>query len=282
MFGFVMADIKELKPEEEARYRQVYCGICRQMRLRHDRLARLGLSFDLAFLALLLSSLYEPEETRGNRACGLHPIKPRAWVDSQYIAYCADMNVALAYYKALDDYADDKKTRAKLLSGIFGKNMEQISARYPRQCKAMAEKLEQIRVMEQENCPNPDLPAGAFGQLLEELFVYQPDLWEQDLRQLGNALGRFIYLADGAVDYAHDLKKKQYNPFLAMGMAQDWEKWEQYLVLEMARCTAAYEWLPLVEDKKLMDNILYGGVWLQYRQKQKKAKEGGADDRRSL
>ena len=97
MFGFVMADRKELTPEEDRRYQELYCGICRQMRLRHGSLARVGLSFDLAFLGLLLHSLYEPEETFGKGACGFHPIKPRPWVDSEYIAYCADMNVALAY-----------------------------------------------------------------------------------------------------------------------------------------------------------------------------------------
>ena len=276
MFGFVMADIKELTPEEDIRYRQFYCGICRQMRLRHGSLARLGLSFDLAFLGLLLHSLYEPEEMTGKKACGMHPIKPRPWVDSEYIAYCADMNVALAYYKALDDQQD--KEGKKSLVRLFGKNMEEISKRYPRQCKAMAENLEKIRLMEQENCQNPDLPAGAFGRLLEEVFVYKEDLWEEDLRQLANCLGRFIYLADGAVDYAHDKKKGSYNPFLAMGMEPDWEKWTEFLVLEMAGCTDAYERLPLVEDKHLMDNILYGGVWLQYRQKQKRAK----NDRRSV
>ena len=275
MFGFVMADRKELTPEEDSRYQQIYCGICRQMRLRHGSLARLGLSFDLAFLALVLSSLYEPEETAGKKACGLHPIKPRPWVDSEVIAYCADMNVALAYYKALDDKED--KDGGGLVR-TFGKNMAQITARYPRQCKEMEEKLEEIRQLEKANCQNPDLPAGAFGQLLEEVFVYKEDLWEQDLRQMANCLGRFIYLADGAVDYARDKKKGSYNPFLAMGMEPDWKKWEEYLVLEMAGCTDAYERLPLVEDKHLMDNILYGGVWLQYRQKQKRAK----NDRRSV
>ena len=275
MFGFVMADRKELSPEEDSRYQQIYCGICRQMRLRHGSLARLGLSFDLAFLALVLSSLYEPEEATGKKACGIHPIKPRPWVDSEVIAYCADMNVALAYYKALDDKED--KDGGGLVR-TFGKNMADIAARYPRQCKAMEEKLEEIRQLEKANCQNPDLPAGAFGQLLEEVFVYKEDLWERDLRQLANCLGRFIYLADGAVDYARDKKKGSYNPFLAMGMEPDWEKWEEYLVLEMAGWTDAYERLPLVEDKHLMDNILYGGVWLQYRQKQKRAK----DDRRSV
>ena len=107
LFGFVTASMGELTKEQKQRYNAVYCGICRQIRLRSSSLARLGLSYDMVFLALLHMSLYEPEEACGKRACGLHPLRPRPWIDNEYIAYCADMNVALAHYSFLDDYADD-------------------------------------------------------------------------------------------------------------------------------------------------------------------------------
>ncbi len=269
MFGFVMASSEELNKEEKQRYAEVYCGICRQIRLRHASLSRLGLSFDLAFLALLFMSLYEPEETKGNRACGFHPLKPRAWTDNEYIAYCADMNVALAYYKAADDNADEKSLGAKMQQGVFGKKLSEIKARWPRQCAAVESCLQELDALEKENCSNPDLPATCFGKLMAELCVYQEDLWAQHLRHMGMALGRFIYLADAAVDYRRDQKKGNYNPFLAMGMEEDFMRWEQFLVMEMAECTNAFERLPLVQDKKILDNILYSGVWLQYRQKQK-------------
>jgi hypothetical protein len=87
---------------------------------------------------------------------------------------------------------------------------------------------------------------------------------------MGDALGRFVYLADAAVDYRRDLKNHQYNPFLAMGMAEDWDAWEEFLVLALHRCTNAFERLPLVQDKDILNNILYSGVWLQYRRRQKK------------
>ena len=273
MFGYVMASGEELTTEQKERYSQVYCGICRQMHRRHSSLCRLGLSFDLAFLALLLMSLYEPEETRGSRACGFHPIKPRPWVDCEYIAYCADMNVALAYYKAADDAADEHKPGAKLQQSIFGKKLQEIKTRWPRQCQAVEACLQELSLLEKENCHNPDLPAAAFGKLMAELCVYQEDNWAPQLRHMGMALGRFIYLADAAVDYRRDRKKVSYNPFLAMGMEEDWTRWEQFLVMEMAECTRHFEMLPLVQDKKILDNILYSGVWLQLRQKQ--AKVGG-------
>ena len=85
------------------------------------------------------------------------------------------------------------------------------------------------------------------------------------------ALGRFIYLADAAVDYRRDKKAGKYNPLLAMGTGEDWEKWDAYLVLAMGKCTEEFEKLPLVQDKQLLDNILYSGVWVQYRGKRKEA-----------
>ena len=56
---------------------------------------------------------------------------------------------------------------------------------------------------------------------------------------------------------------------LAMGMEKDEKPWEEYLVLAMGRCAERYEKLPLVQDKALLDNILYSGVWVNYRGKRK-------------
>ena len=274
MFGYVMASGKELSKQAQERYSGVYCGICRQIRARASQPARLGLSYDMAFLALLLSSLYEPEETSGSRACKLHPIKPRPWVDNEYIRYAADMNVALAYYNAMDDYQDDGKRAAKWMVSVFGKTLPEIADRYPRQCQAMEDCIARLNRLEEENCANPDEPAGCFGQLMAELLVYKEDLWAPALRQMGMALGRYIYLADAAVDFDRDRKKNRYNPFLAMGV-DDPAQWEQYLVLAMGRCTEYYERLPLVQDKDILDNILYSGIWVEYRRRQRRNAAGG-------
>ncbi len=264
MFGFVTANMKELSKEQQLRYNSVYCGICRRIRTDASQPARLGLSYDMAFLALLLMSLYEPEETAGNRACLIHPLHSRAWVDNEYIRYAADMNVALAYYKASDDVRDDGKLSARVLSGVFGKTLPQLRQRYPRQCEAMERCIRELSALEAANCPNPDLPAGCFGRLMGELLAYREDFWAPTLGQMGLYLGRFVYLLDAAVDYRRDSKKGKYNPFLAMGTGQDVSRWEQCLVLEMARCTEYFEKLPLVQDKPLLDRILYSGVWMEF------------------
>lgn len=275
MFGFVTANWKELTDSEKERYGAVYCGICRGIRECASQTARLGLSYDMAFLALLHMSLYEPEETSGKDPCIIHPLRRKPWVDNEYIRYAADMNIALAYYKALDDWEDDGSRRAKLFAGMLAEDYTAIEKRWPRQCAAVESCIRDLSRMEREGERNPDRPAACFGRLMAELMVCREDLWSENLRQLGFQLGRFIYLADAVLDYSSDAQKERYNPFLAHGGEKNIPEWENYLVLAMSACTEQYEKLPLVQDKSLMDNILYSGVWVQYRTKMKEEGQNG-------
>lgn len=269
MFGLVTASVGELTEEQKSRYNAVYCGICRQIRFRHSQVARLGLQYDMAFLALLHMSLYEPEETAGDRACMLHPVKPRAWLDCESIRYAADMNVALAYYKCLDDWQDDRKLSARLMAKALEARMPELERKYPRQCAAIRDSIRELTALEQAGCREPDLPANCFGRLMGELLVYREDLWARDLRQLGHFLGRYIYLADAVADWQKDKKDGKYNPL----PGDDPAVWEGYLVMAMGRCCEHFERLPLVQDKAILDNILYSGVWVRRRNN---------DDRRSV
>lgn len=281
MFGYINVNWKELPKERQKRYSAVYCGVCRRIRKQSGNLSRLGLQYDAAFLGLLLMSLYEPEETAGPNACFLHPITKRPWVDNDCISYAADMNVALAYYKCMDDWQDDRSQSARAMAQVFGKQMPRIAQAWPRQCAAVAECIRELARLEEQSCPNADAPANCFGRILSELMVMREDMWAEQLRELGFYLGRFIYLLDAAVDFSRDQKKGRYNPYIAMGMThKNWEQWNEYLVLTMARCTEFYEKLPLVQDKDILDNILYSGVWCHCRKPEKE--EESADDHGSV
>lgn len=271
MFGYVIANLEELNQTDRARYTAVYCGICRAMGKQSSQLSRLGLRYDMAFLALLLLSLYEPEEEQAAGRCLMHPMKKRGWTDSEVVRYTADMNVALAYLKSLDDWQDEGKRSARAMAAALEGHFQRIRGQYPRQCGVMRDCLEELAVLEQENCPEPDRPAAAFGRLMEELFLWKADLWEEPLRGMGNALGRFVYLLDALLDMPKDKKTGNYNPFLA----RDWDPGdlEKILLLTMGRATRYYEKLPLVQDKGLLDNILYSGVWIRYRERNRKERK---------
>jgi len=272
LFGYVNVNWKELTKDQQDRYGAVYCGICRQIRERASQGSRLCLRYDMAFLSMLLMSLYEPEEESGPNACMLHPVKKRPWLDNEFIRYGADMNVVLAYYNCLDDWQDDGKVSAKVMAGVLGKHFTEIEARFPRQCGAIRDCITELSELEKNNCPNPDEAANCFGRLMGELLVYEEDLWAPTLRQMGLSLGRFIYLLDAAVDFRRDQKQGEYNPYIAMGMEEDWQRWEEYLVLDMAKCTEQFERLPLVQDKDILNNILYSGVWVNHPGRKKEEK----------
>ena len=171
MFGLVTASPSELTKPERERYESVYCGICRAMGTEGSLLCRLGLSYDMAFLAIMLMSLYEPPETSGSSACLPHPVSKRPWVDGPYIRYAARMNIALAYFKAKDDWRDDHSLRAGVQAGIFRRAYPALRRQYPRQCRAIEDCITGLSALEKENCPNPDEPANCFGQLMAELLV---------------------------------------------------------------------------------------------------------------
>ena len=102
---------------------------------------------------------------------------------------------------------------------------------------------------------------------VDELSLY-PLSYREFLLATGNA--PLVDLLDAAVDFEKDKKRGRYNPYLAMGMeSADWARWEDYLVLTMAKCTECYERLPLVQDKDILDNVLYSGIWLHCKQGKK-------------
>lgn len=270
MFGYVTASLQELSEAQRRRYRAVYCGICHRIGTNASGCCRVCLTYDMVFLALLLSSLYEPEEQTDESRCIPHPFSRQTYVDSPVISYAADMNIALGYYSADDHWRDERRLDARMLAAMLGPHRDAVAVRHPRQCQTIVDCLEELRRLETEHCANPDLPASVFGKLLGEIFVYREDHWAAYLRQVGYSLGRFIYLADAVMDLERDRRKGNYNPCLAAGEEIPWAQWEEHLTVELADCTRAFEHLPLVQDKALMDNILYSGVWLTYRHKEKK------------
>lgn len=262
MFGYVTPNLSALSEADQARYRAHYCGLCHAIGNRHGQMARMALTFDLTYLTIFLSSLYEPEEQSGTGRCMPHPTKEHAWAISSVTDYAADMTIALTYHKCLDDWQDDKNLPAKAASAWLKKAYTQVKAAYPRQCEAIEAALRALTDVEKQRDPSPDAAAKCFGQLMAELFVMQEDYWSGALRAFGYSLGRYIYLLDATCDYDKDIKKGSYNPVILMGKKP--EDMRPTLELLLGDASAAFEKLPLIQDEEILRNILYSGVWLGY------------------
>ena len=120
MFGYVVINKPELKFKEFDVYKSFYCGLCYSLRSRYGFVGQFTLSYDMTFLVMLLTSLYEPKVAHSEHKCIRHPLKAQPMSSSIYSDYVADMNILLSYYKAMDDWNDDRSVLklafAKLLN----------------------------------------------------------------------------------------------------------------------------------------------------------------------
>lgn len=74
MFGYIVINKSEMKFREFDVYRSAYCGLCRELREKYGIAGQLTLTYDLTFVILLLSGLYEPKTWKGTTRCAVHPL----------------------------------------------------------------------------------------------------------------------------------------------------------------------------------------------------------------
>lgn len=272
MFGYVMCNKEELSKEEQQRYQSVYCGLCKTLERKYGQLARFSLNYEMTFLILFLSSLYEPSEIEQTFKCVMHPLKNKQECTNKYTEYAADMTIALTYHKCLDDWRDERKHLQHLYGNHLLKAYQEVLERYPRQCQVIEDGLRELTRIENTKGAIADNAVNSFGRIISEIFVYEEDFWSKELRAMGYDLGRFIYLMDAVIDYKKDLKTNNYNPLVSMKKQP--EEMEGVLKVMIGGAAARFEDLPLVQDEHLMRNIIYGGVWQQYyARKSKKEKK---------
>lgn len=262
MFGIAVARLDQVSDAEKARYQAFYCGLCRALKDRYGQVSRATLSYDLTFLVILCDSLHEPHEESGEDTCVTHPAKPYAWIRSCYSDYAADLSVALAYHKCLDDVADDDSAKAKAASALLRGAYEQAVVRIPDQCRAVEEAMALIRALEADPDSPPDETSHVFGNLLGALFSHDQGIWAGAMCTFGQELGQFIYLMDAAVDYKQDEKAGSYNPFVRLEMSP--EAMRGTLEDSIAMAASTFEKLPLENDINLLRSVLYAGVWQKF------------------
>ena len=265
MFGFVVANPEKLNEEQRAHYRAVYCGLCRALGKEHGFIDRLTLTYDLAFLILVLSAVTEEPYEALTERCPIHLTQHRFEVN-RFTSYAAEMNIALSYYKFMDDKADDGSAVASVKAAVFRKEAEQAAEKYPVPCKAVTDCLERLSAAEQSDILMPDVPAGIFGELMGSLFAVDGTEHREALYDFGVSLGKAIYVMDAAVDLKKDIKKKQYNPLIMMKK----EDVKTALDILMADVVEQYRRLPVRQDAAIIENILYSGIWTVYESRRRK------------
>lgn len=274
MFGYVVVHKPELKFKEFDMYHSYYCGLCQTLRQKYGYRGQISLNYDLTFLGLLLSGLYEPETKEELSHCMMHPIKKYEKRFNECIDYAAKMTMVLNYFKCEDDWLDERRISRQAYKKLINKQYLGIKEEYPDKVQIIEYCLQNIHDYEARGIYNLDEISNFFGEVMGEIFAYKDDIWRDTLYEMGFYLGKFIYFMDAYDDIEEDIKKKTYNPFTEEFSKPDFEE-RSYTILEMmiSKTTLAFECLPIIENVEIMRNILYSGVWTRYQMRKKKRME---------
>ena len=213
MFGYVLPNKMELKVKEYELFKAYYCGVCKSIKKHFGQLPRMTLSYDMTFLAILLDSIEDERTSVQSERCFVHPNKKKPYVlDNKALSYAAFCNVALTYFKLVDDKEDDKSITSSFLSFIlkgyfkkFPKDSDKILLEVEKSLKDLS-KLEKGGVAQ-----SIDEISHPFAHLVGYLIsVYNSN--DENLYNLGYNLGKWIYLIDAIDDLEKDMKKNKFNP----------------------------------------------------------------------
>ena len=172
MLGYVKIDKGELKVREYEVYTGYYCGVCKSIGRRYGQLPRMVLSYDAAFLAILLASLSDESDTPVQEHCIVHPvIKKKTVIRNRAIDYAGDVMLILAWYKLADDAADEGKAYAKPVMLMMKRIFRRLNSLYPELCSSVKCHLSALSALEREKCASIDMAAEAFSKIMEDIFT---------------------------------------------------------------------------------------------------------------
>lgn len=269
MFGYVRIFKPELKMGEYDHYKGVYCTLCKRLGKRYGTVARLTLSYDFTFVALIYAALADSCTGWKKGRCVYNPLKKCLYCgETAAVDTAADYAMLLLYYKLCDNVADEsgfKRFGARLLRGLLSRAHKKAAALHPDEEEwvktylARQQELE-TRTVSTDEAAEPT--AVLTGKLLSSKATEEKT--RRVLDRLGYCIGRFVYLADAADDLEKDRKKGGFNPLLPLyekeGQAAVNAFVQASLTGTVSEAKAAYELLEIRRFDGVLRNILWQGL----------------------
>ncbi|WP_160672896.1 DUF5685 family protein [Clostridium sp. C8-1-8] len=301
MFGYVLPYRMELKVKDYERFKSYYCGLCHSIKSIYGNMPRISLNYDMTFLSILLDALIKEENDYNRIVCALHPTQKKIILkNSSALDYSAHINVALFYYKLVDDINDDKSLKAKLMSVMFVNSKNLFSKKYSTINEIINTELNDLTYKELNHTNYTlDEIAHPFGNLTGELmrkfpgeFINDSQILRDNLYNLGYNLGKWIYLIDALDDLKEDMEKKKFNVFNNCLNDKNLSFHEFYhsilqraefsLLSYASQCYNSFMELNVTKNNEILDNILKLGLMDKLDSVIKKYEDNNSTDRRTF
>jgi len=267
MFGYVRPFKAKLSEEERERYGTVYCGLCHAMGKRYGFLARFTLTYDFAFLAMLLAAAEEKPEICC-KCCPAHPLRrKKGCICFGGLDVAADESMILTWHKLRDDVEDSGfwvGLPARAASLIFRRAYRKAAALRPGFDRQVRESLSALHELERANSTELDRVADTFARILKAAApTGGGNARNRVLEQILYHVGRWIYLADAWDDLEEDEKQGSYNAVAARFAGRPREHQEELRVTmthSLKLAVSAVQLENFGAFHGVIENILYFGL----------------------
>lgn len=266
MFGYVMPLKEELKVREFDIFKSYYCGLCFEIG-SISQVSRLTLTYDMAFLAMLLSSVYTKQEKVEKRFCPYKMKKVSVIPSNEFIRYAAEMNILLSNRKLIDDFNDEKNYLKLFFSKLI--KARNISIKAKEKLEIIDSCLKELSMLEKAKCNNIDETSDCFARLTSGLFSNTEDSTGRILDSMGYNIGKWIYIMDAYDDLLDDIRDGKYNPFIYSfeykKEPEDFKKSiknnvEFVLLKCLDEISKGFELLDIKKNRGIIENIVYLGM----------------------
>lgn len=273
MFGYVTPCKMELKIKEYEKFRAYYCGLCKTIKKDFGNIPRATINYDMTFLAILLDSLDNTKNNYVKEHCIIHPIKKKViMINNEALHYSAFFNVALSYYKLLDNVADDNSVKSKIYSKFLKKYLNKNNLLLEKHIDYVETSLKNL-YNDEKNFENKSIDqlshnfADLTGYILSS---YKDFNFNNTLYWLGYNLGKWIYIIDAYDDLEKDMKNNKFNAInnLFNENNMNYKEFSTYIKDRIDfilincgnSCLENLNKLPIIKNKGLLYNILQFGI----------------------
>ncbi len=276
LFGYITPMKPDLRVRDLESYKAVYCGLCRQLGSAFGPAARLTLSYDFAFLAILRYAV-DPDSAPGFEPgycrCKLRRV-PLVKPD-ETLAFAADTALLMLYYKLEDNILDAAGPGClgwRALRPLIAGAHKKAAARRPGSEALIAACMSEQRAVEASPDTGVDAACEPTAKAMAGIFESLSGDTRQRrvLARAGYLTGRFIYLCDALDDLPADLKKGGYNPLAgrfslgrgagSAAIAGAAAFGRDALLLTAGEAARAFALLETHRFAPLLENIYYHGL----------------------
>lgn len=220
MQGYLKPNFKEMPLELKKEYKAFYCGLCKALKKQCGYIGIASLSYEITALVILLSGLQEHSKKVFHGSCCISPFVPVSYVDyfCDELVCAANLSFLITCYEVKDNMHDiggfKWRTIDRLLNRKIDKSINALNADFLQIHNAVYE----YYATEHKESVTFQEVVEASGALVENLVFpliknCACDVLD-NLKELSNLLGKWIYLIDACDDLTSDIKNGNFNPLL--------------------------------------------------------------------